>query len=81
MTLKELNAMTFDISEKVQHFKTFAKLFQLSVMECPNLAKQQKRLPPLDDISALAFMLADQAAEATDNMIMELPRTIEGITP
>lgn len=81
MTIKELNAMAFDISDKVQHFKTFAKLFQLSVFECSNLAEQQNRLPPLDDISALAFMLADQAAEAANNMVEKLPHTIEGITP
>lgn len=81
MTIKELNSVVFDVSDKVQHFKTFAQLLQLSVMECSNLAEQQKRLPPLDDISALAFMLADQAAEAANNLVMELPVTAEGITP
>lgn len=81
MTFQELNTLTYDVSDKVRHFQTFAKLFQLSVMECINLETQQTRMPPLDDISFLAMMLANQADDAVDNLLKKIPATVEGITP
>ena len=81
MTSQELNTMTFDISDKVRHFRTFSKLFNDAVMHNVNLETQLEKLPALDDIAALACMLADQADDAVDKLISHLPSSGEGITP
>ncbi len=81
MTFQELNTMTFDISDKVRHFRTFSKLLYEAVTHIENLETQKEKLPALDDISALAFMLADQAEVSVDKLINNLPASVKGITP
>jgi hypothetical protein len=81
MTFDELNKMTFDISDKVRHFQTFAELFKLAVFECDSLQTQQERMPGLEDIAALATMLGNQADIAVEKLIQKLPSSSKGITP
>jgi hypothetical protein len=81
MTFNELNTLQYDVYEKTKAFKTFAVLFQVAVLATPTINSQAEKLPELIDISALALILANQAEDAADKLLNNMPACLKGLTP
>lgn len=81
MTFNELNKISYDISHKVRHFRTFAMILNTAVLNTHSIESRNTDLPELEDITELAFLLADQAEDAVANLLDSLPCNVKGITP
>ena len=81
MTINELNILTFDVSHKVRAFRTFAMLFNTAVTAIHSIDDRAEKLPEIDDISAVAFMLAEEAENAVNKLLNNFPVSSKGLTP
>ena len=81
MTFNELNNMTYEISKKVRAVRTFSMILNAAVVNIHSIDRRNNELPELDDITAVAFMLADGAEAAVDCLLNNLPANLKGITP
>ena len=81
MTFKELNNMAYEVSKAVRAVRTFSMILNAAVVNIHSIDCRNNELPELDDITAVAFMLADGAEAAVDCLINNLPADIKGITP
>ena len=81
MAFEELNNMVYEVSKAVRAVRTFSMILNTAVVNTHSADRRIDELPELDDITAVALMLADGAEAAVDCLINNLPADIKGITP
>lgn len=81
MRFNEFKGMTYDVSNKIIAINTFASLLKLALEATSSISDREERLPDIEHIADTFFMLAGQAHDAAEKLVMEFPSSMEGIAP